>query len=56
MRRSNLEPEMWMTFAIVIGVILCCLFVVPFLYGFVTEFFRTRRQGRQPRLRIFDEE
>jgi hypothetical protein len=47
---------MWTTFAIVIGVIPCGLFVVPFVYGFVTEFFRLRWLARQPRLRIFDEE
>ena len=56
MWRSNREPEMWTTFAIVIGAILCCLFVIPFLYGFVTEFLKLRRQGRQPHLRIFNEE
>lgn len=47
---------MWTWLGIIIGAILCCLFVVPFMYGFVTEFFKMRRQGRQPRLRIFDEE
>ena len=46
---------MWTTLGIIIGAILCCLFVIP-LYGFVTEFLKQRREGRQPRLRIFDEE
>jgi len=46
---------MWTAFGIIIGVILCCLFVIPFLYGFVTEFLKMRRQGRKPRLRIFNE-
>jgi hypothetical protein len=55
MRRSNQEPEMWTIFGIIIGGI-GCLFVVPFLYGFVTELLKARRQGRKPRLRIFNEE
>ena len=41
--------------AIMFGVAVSGLFVVPFLWGFVTEFLKLRRQGRKPRLRIFDE-
>ena len=41
---------------IIIGGILCSLTVIPFLYGFVTEFFKLRRQSQQPHLRIFEEE
>ena len=46
---------MWMILYIVLGAVLC-LFMVPFMYGFITEFFKMRQQGRPPRLRIFDEE
>jgi hypothetical protein len=47
---------MLMVSAIVIGAILCCLCVVPFMYGFAAEFLKMRREGRRPRLRIFNEE
>jgi len=46
---------MWMILYIVLGAVLC-LFMVPFMYGFLAEFFKMRRVARQPRLRIFDEE
>jgi hypothetical protein len=47
---------MWTTLGIIIGGILCLLVVIPFMQGFVAEFFKMRREARQPRLRIFDEE
>jgi hypothetical protein len=47
---------MWTWIRIVIGAILCCLFGVPFMHGFITEFFRLRRESRQPRLRLFKED
>jgi hypothetical protein len=41
---------MWTAFGVTIGVVLCCLRVIPFAYGFVTEFLKMRRQGRKPKL------
>ena len=46
---------MWMILYIVLGAVLCFV-VMRFMQGFVGEFFKIRRQGRRPRLRIFDEE
>jgi hypothetical protein len=46
---------MWTACFIVFGIFVTGLFMVPFLWGFVTEFLKLRRQGRKPRLRIFDE-
>jgi hypothetical protein len=46
---------MWTIFYVVLGAILC-LIVIAFMHGFVAEFCKMRREARQPRLRIFDEE
>jgi len=46
---------MWMILYIVLGAVLCFV-IIRFMQGFLAEFFKMRRQYRQPRLRIFDEE
>jgi hypothetical protein len=46
---------MWTALAIMFGLFVLSLFVIPFVYGFVTAFLKLRRQGRRPRLRVFRE-